>query len=116
MPYITGEARHQLAKGRHMLSVGELNYMITRCMIEGREGDVYKTMQSYWEHGPKNYQRINDILGAYLGAQMEFTRRKGHGYYCDAVSQFYINYASPYEDVKIKENGDVYATGEQVSG
>jgi hypothetical protein len=40
----------------------------------------------------KNYQTVNDIVGALEGAKMEFYRRA----------------AAPYEDLKIKENGDVY--------
>jgi len=40
---------------------------------------------------PQNYQDMNDIMGALAGAQMEFYRR----------------YVAPYEDTKIKLNGDV---------
>jgi len=40
---------------------------------------------------PENYQDMNDVMGALAGAQMEFYRRT----------------VAPYEDKKIKENGDV---------
>ena len=40
---------------------------------------------------PYNYQTMNDIMGALAGAQIEFYRRK----------------VAPYEDTKIKDNGDV---------
>ena len=39
-----------------------------------------------------SYATINDIIGALEGAKMEFYRRV----------------VAPYEDEKIKENGDVY--------
>ena len=83
MPYIKESDRKALDK--YPLSVqnaGELNYMITRIAFE------------YWKgiHGKQNYQKINDIIGALEGAKMEFYRRV----------------AAPYEDGKIKENGDVY--------
>jgi hypothetical protein len=58
---------------------GHLNFQITE-LIKG-----------YWETN-QNYQGINDIIGALEGAKLEFYRRV----------------AAPYEDKKIKENGDVY--------
>ena len=61
-------------------TVGELNYMIT---IQCRE---------YLERHGLKYQTVNDILGALEGAKLEFYRRV----------------AAPYEDKKIKENGDCY--------
>lgn len=60
-------------------SPGELNYVISYIIAD------------YFERH-RNYQGINDILGALTGAQLEFYRRV----------------AVPYEDIKIKENGDVY--------
>jgi hypothetical protein len=39
-----------------------------------------------------NYQTCNDVMGALTGANMEFYRR----------------FVAPYEDTKIRENGDVY--------
>jgi hypothetical protein len=58
---------------------GELNYCIT------------ELIRSYYNNKP-GYQSINDIVGALEGAKLEFYRRV----------------AAPYEDQKIKENGDVY--------
>lgn len=48
-------------------------------------------IKSYIERKGLKYQHCNDILGALAGAQMEFYRRT----------------VVPYEDEKIKENGDV---------
>ena len=62
---------------------GDLNYILTR-IIKG----YYKANGN--ENGA--YQSINDILGALEGAKMEFYRRV----------------VVPYEDGKIKQNGDVY--------
>jgi len=58
----------------------ELNYVITSICIE------------YLNTKGKNYQAVNDIVGALEGAKLEFYRR----------------IAAPYEDMKIKQNGDVY--------
>jgi hypothetical protein len=59
---------------------GELNFMITELLI------------SYMNENGLNYGTINDIVGACEGAKLEFYRRV----------------AVPYEDIKIKQNGDVY--------
>jgi hypothetical protein len=78
MPYIAQHRRHNAAATPE--SAGELNYALT-CVIK-----------EYMEHMGLAYQTINDIVGALEGAKMEFYRR----------------IAVPYEDIKIKENGDVY--------
>lgn len=80
MPYIKNWQRTDLAEGKvPPMSAGELNFLFT---IIAR---------SYFATHP-NYQGINDIVGALEGAKLEFYRRV----------------AVPYEDNKIKENGDVY--------
>lgn len=61
-------------------SAGELNYCLTKVVL------------NYLNTKGKCYQTINDIRGALEGAKLEFERR----------------IAYPYEDKKIKENGDVY--------
>lgn len=63
----------------HPNSAGELNYAFTNLII------------GYLRPGI-SYQTINDIIGALEGAKAEFYRRV----------------VVPYEDKKIKENGDVY--------
>jgi hypothetical protein len=63
-----------------MKSSGELNYAITRVAL------AYLA-----DHG-LSYSTINDIMGAFSGAQAEFYRRV----------------AVPYENKKIAANGDVY--------
>jgi len=78
MPYIREEERY--IAGITPRNVGELNYAITCLLIDYM--DV---------HGLK-YATINDCMGALEGAKAEFYRRV----------------AIPYEDQKMKENGDVY--------
>jgi hypothetical protein len=81
MPYIKKLRREELEKeGYFPSNVGELNYILT---LISRE---------YMETKGLSYQTINDIIGALEGAKLEFYRR----------------IASPYEDEKITENGDVY--------
>jgi hypothetical protein len=82
MPYIHQDDRLllELNGPAYASTAGELNFLITALCIE------------YLNTNGKNYQRINDVVGALEGAKLEFYRRV----------------AAPYEDLKIKENGDVY--------
>lgn len=80
MPYIKEDRRRELYDDHPPKTPGELNYLFTMIVKE------------YFERNGANYQAINDILGAFEGAKLEFYRRL----------------ASPYENIKIKENGDVY--------
>jgi len=68
------------AIGAELQDTGELNYAITSLIL-----GYHRT------HGGR-YAQVNDVLGALEGAKLEFYRRA----------------AAPYEDAKIRENGDVY--------
>ena len=83
MPYITPEQKKKIEddfSGNRAESPGELNFMITTLILEYMSGKVI------------NYQTINDVVGALECAKQEFYRR----------------IATPYEEKKISENGDVY--------
>ena len=80
MPYIKKQYRELIEEGATPVNVGELNYCISM-LIKG-----------YIKEKGLCYNTINDILGALSGATMEFYRRV----------------VGPYEDQKIKENGDIY--------
>ncbi len=81
MPYIKAEDKQKFSLGHGTINTpGELNYLITQLLIK------------YQKQKGLSYQTINDIMGALEGAKSEYYRRV----------------AAPYEDSKIKENGDVY--------
>lgn len=80
MPYIHKEMRKIVDMTMVADNAGELNYLITTLIID------------YHLRKGGNYQAINDVVGALEGAKFEFYRRV----------------AAPYEDLKIKQNGDVY--------
>lgn len=87
MPYIKQEARKDLDNQINILgytigNVGELNYVITRIVAQ------YLDLQSLTLH----YKDLNEVIGVLECAKQELYRRL----------------AAPYEDEKIKENGDVY--------
>lgn len=79
MPYITEEARRELGD-RGPKTAGELNYCLSL------------VIKQYIRENGLNYQNCNDVVGALDGAKVEFQRRV----------------VAPYEDKKIRENGDIY--------
>lgn len=80
MPYLTQKDKISLEKiGGGAVSAGELNYSLTQICL------------NYLGDSPR-YQRYNEIVGALECCKLEFYRRA----------------VAPYEDKKIKENGDVY--------
>lgn len=85
MPYLTDQDRKMLDKGMTAVNPGDLNYIITKACLAYLKAPHYKG-------GRYDYRRINEVMGALECAKQEFYRR----------------IAVPYEDKKIKENGDVY--------
>lgn len=82
MPYIDKSRRDdfEFFNYNSPQNPGELNYLITRLV------------NKYIQTEGLSYATINDIVGAIEGAKLEFYRRV----------------VAPYEDEKIKTNGDVY--------
>lgn len=83
MPYIRQEARSAIDFHLHMLE--------PHIQVPGRLAyAVYRLMQMYVGHS-KSFDTLSGVIGAVDCAKEEFRRRV----------------VNPYEDAKIKENGDV---------
>ena len=80
MPYIPQSQRRFSKRLGVVRNSGELNYQFTL------------SINRYLVHNGLSYQSLNDIVGALECAKLEMYRR----------------IASPHEDRKIAENGDVY--------
>lgn len=81
MPYIKQQDRASiLLNETNIQTPGELNYFIT-CLLDW-----------YINKMGKNYSTLNEVIGVMECAKLELYRRV----------------VSPYEDLKIQENGDVY--------
>ena len=86
MPYIKQSQRLRLQRitkaieGEHLDNAGEVNYL---CTVVVRE---------YLKQRGTSYATINNMIGALECAKLELYRRL----------------ASPYEDLKIADNGDIY--------
>lgn len=80
MPYITEKQRQALDKGLPPLEAGELNYLITRLILE------------YIKDKGESYSVYNAVMGVLECVKHEIYRRL----------------ISSYEDKKRKENGDIF--------
>jgi uncharacterized protein DUF6899 len=80
MPYIENSRRPALEPSGRPQSAGELNYAVTRLV------------DRYLSEKGLRYQHINEVIGVLECAKLELYRR----------------IASPYEDKKKEEEGDVY--------
>ena len=94
MPYIIRDRREDIFVNKAAFPKAELDECIVVNEISCA-GELQYAMavmfKSYIEQKGITYQVCNDIMGALAGAQMEFYRR----------------HVVPYEDRKIKINGDV---------
>jgi len=88
MPYVDQASRARLqpivdACTRSLppdIAAGELNYLFTRLALE------------FVRRRGRSYQTLNDVRGALH----------------NCASEFYRRVVAPYEDTKIRENGDVF--------
>jgi hypothetical protein len=81
MPYIVQQKRDEITLGMAVpQTAGELNFVITSICLE------------YLNNTKKDYQHMNDVVGALESCKLEFYRRL----------------IGPYENLKISSNGDVY--------
>ena len=81
MPYIEQQKRQDFQEGVGTIEhAGDLNYVLTRVCLE------------YINDRGAGYRIYNDVIGALECCKLEMYRRA----------------VAPYEDHKIRENGDVY--------
>jgi uncharacterized protein DUF6899 len=87
MPYIKVDDRLEIDDlGHNPETPGELNYVITLQLIRylNKKADAGKK--------PVGYTELNEVIGVLEACKLEFYRR----------------IVTPYENLKIKQNGDVY--------
>ena len=82
MPYIAQDAREGIESGEVIDTPGQLNFLITTLC------DEYLT-----QIGGCSYTNLNSIIGVLECVKQEFYRRV----------------VVPYEEQKLKDNGDVYS-------
>ena len=121
MPYITKEARLEIAEGRLSQTPGELNYVISTelwkwCKDRSYVTDLEAIMLAYLRSKPTSYSTFNEIMGVLEYIYREFRRRAPTKPYTFCAAErirhlqdiLCARYSDPYEDGKIKINGDVF--------
>lgn len=117
MPYIKDEnnRRKELRNGAIAKSAGELNFQIfayvKNCEYEGQPDvspiQIYRFVINFMGKSP-NYQKYNDMIGCLTACYNEINRRMDIK--LETLKEIIFNYQTEiafYEDIKIKENGDV---------
>lgn len=93
MPYIDKETRQRIDNGQKQpYTPGELNYAITKLVNDYLDRRTCDDGGIYCEPDA-HYADFNEALGALDAAKLELYRRR----------------IAPYEDGKVKENGDIGA-------
>lgn len=117
MPYIRPEERKLLDCGSKPQTVGHLTYLYTKAILEGGDStDALLTLTTadWLVTNGVRFQTFAQILGALTATELEWCRRKPteSWFPIQPISrfrlEFYDTIVGPYEDGKIKENGDVY--------
>src|SRR5712692_4691752 len=132
MPYVKQEIRQQLEeKPDSAFYPGELNYVLTNIILHslGHDGCphewdqevvthlIKRAVDSYVAKNGRRYATYNDIFGVLACIAMEMARRdeisveeqlqKVIPLIGDFMKSYYQYVVTPYEQEKIKENGDV---------
>jgi hypothetical protein len=122
MPYIEKLRREAVDAGAPPLNAGELNYVLTQTILHNERlgNPPTEVASALWLIGAQyiqqfghRYQNMNDVIGALMGAALEYHRRTNDTrarvmtIACMAIQQFYQATVAPYEGLKIAENGDI---------
>lgn len=120
MPYIEQSARRRMDSDQDPRDAGELNYAITQHLLNTSEDmlemavehEVQRFLAFKRTKRDNRYSDYNDALGALDGARREYERRRGGDgklVILEWVAKdLYATVIGPYEDIKIKQNGDIY--------
>lgn len=121
MPYLTDRRKKELENPKApYLGAGDLTYGITRVVIDYTVTDgeqafytaLEKCVSRYLPREPR-YENFCVVMGALECATKEYIRRRPESFpkplwLMSFSRRFYRDIVAPYEDEKIKVNGDVF--------
>jgi hypothetical protein len=133
MPYLRAERKTALDNQDILpTTTGDLTYLFTRALLgDPREATLVEALQAavdrYFQRRQINFGLLCDVVGALTCAGFEYERRiftradeMGIRSIADAeatlralrefIQEFYAHVVAPYENDKIKTNGDVFPT------
>lgn len=106
------DRRIMLADGLPAESVGDLTYLISLALIDGSTvyADVKRHVDDYISLNGVSYTTLNGVVGSCMCAGIEHMRRTSTASVPleTYLKDFYREVVAPYEDIKIRENGDIY--------
>lgn len=136
MPYINAQDKAQVEARGGVLDAGALTYLLTKAMLDSNpniEGDlahkigsqVGRYVDDHAVGGELRYTHYCTVMGALACTHREFVRRrmldrqrKGKqpipgdlqriSQLKEYINHYYARVVAPYEDRKIRENGDVF--------
>lgn len=120
MPYLTSDRKRELdEEGALPVTPGDLTYLFTRAVID--PGSVRQRLDEIltpYLEGLKEprYADLCEVIGALHCTAYEALRRRGHARWAAEratevlryAQNFYDAQVAPYEDKKIRQNGDVF--------
>lgn len=122
MPYIPQDRRTEVLE-HGAETVGELNFLLSHAISLYRRKEITRkqmaramkvSVYDFVTSQALSYQVVNDVLGAILGASLEYVRlcrpasQRVVRTLSDLSHDFYVDVAVPYEDQKRELNGGVY--------
>lgn len=121
MPYIKQDRREAMGLDQPPRNEGELNYCLTWHLIFTDVEVLYVALkgevEEYLSVRDESYALYNEVIGVLECCRREFVRRRGANTAQDLIREallgevmkgLYDGKVAPYEDTKIKENGDIY--------
>lgn len=116
MPYLAQKRKDELDNNpkQALVTAGDLTYVVYKLMLRPDLGEsdfrteVGKAINRYMPKHPK-YGNYAMVIGCLRCASFEWERRHHtpEGWLDLFIADYYENTIAPYEDEKIKQNGDV---------
>lgn len=117
MPYLTQRRKQELADPKaKLISAGDLTYEMMLAVLDPNPPLAIRLKSAINRYVPANprYEHLAIVLGCLDSTRREFVRRTANPNSIVACAlelfaeEFYNTVVAPYEDVKIKQNGDVF--------
>lgn len=120
MPYLTQQRKDHLNSGGHIVTAGDLTYLLTTALLAKMppaelSARLSELVSSFLPEDPR-FGDFAVVLGSLDATWREWIRRTWQGQKDWGAAEefdrfrrrFYERVVAPYEDTKIAQNGDVY--------
>lgn len=130
MPYLSESRKRAMDSGLCLPTTpGDLTYLMTKSLLdldsEAAAEEIWEHIEGYFKRREVRYALLAEVLGCLLSTKLEYERREAtrlteatNGMFTGSrraqnvidpiITVFYGDTVAPYEDTKIRENGDVW--------